>query len=143
LYLLGGFKIMFFARTIGMIMVAVAIVMACNACAQWSPGGMMVYMGDLNLVSSSSTSGPAPYTLSSTITVQPALNNSSINSSNSSSTATVGASGLVPLDLSGYGSDRVNRNLAKYKNIMYPIAESRGSTATTAGGASSGGSGCG
>jgi hypothetical protein len=45
------------------------------------------------------------------------------------------------IDLSNYSKDRRNKNLAGYKNIMYPIAESRGSTTSTAGG--SGGCGCG
>ncbi|RQW80745.1 MAG: hypothetical protein EHM14_03640 [Methanothrix sp.] len=130
-----------FAKTTGMIFVAMTIVMAYNACAQWSPGGTVVYMGDLNLAGATGTGGAAPYTIGSAQASQPALNNSSLNNT-TSSTAAIGASGLVPLDLSGYGSDRVNKNLAKYKNIMYPIAESRGSTASTSGGASGGG-GCG
>lgn len=135
---------MFFARIIGMLLVAVAIVMAYNACAQWSPGGMMVYMGDLNLAGATGTGGAAPYTIGSAQTgSQPALNNSSLNNNTTSSTVAIGASGLVPLDLSSYGSDRVKGNLAKYKNIMYPISESRGSTASTAGGASGGGCSCG
>lgn len=61
-----------FAKTIGMIFVAIAIVMVCNACAQWSPGGMMVYMGDLNLAGASGTSGAAPYSIGTTLTSQPA-----------------------------------------------------------------------
>lgn len=130
---------MFSARIIGMLLVAAAIIMAFNACAQWSPGGMMVYMGDLNLAGAAGTGGAAPYTIGSAMTSQPALNNSSLNNTTMSA---IGASGLAPLDLSHYGSDRVQGDLAKYKNIMYPIAESRGSTASTAGGASGGG-GCG
>jgi|GEM_PF-338021 len=163
---------MFSARIIGMLLVAAAIIMAYNACAQWSPGGMMVYMGDLNLAGAAGTGGAAPYTVGSAPAGQPTLNNSSLNNTTMSSTVTtgntaaitstatvsntattgstaamgstaaVGASGLAPLDLSHYGSDRVKGDLAKYKNIMYPIAESRGSTASTAGGASGGG-GCG
>lgn len=131
-----------FAKTIGMIFVAITIVMVYNACAQWSPGGMMVYMGDLNLAGASGTGGAAPYSIGTTLTSQPALNNTSLNNTTASNTAAVGESGLVPLDLSGYGSDRVNKNLAKYKNIMYPIAESRGSTASTSSGASGGCSSC-
>ncbi len=139
---------MFSARIIGMLLVAAAIIMAYNACAQWSPGGMMVYMGDLNLAGAAGTGGAAPYTIGSAMTSQPALNNSSlnnttVNSTTVSNTAAIGASGLAPLDLSSYSRDRVKGDLAKYKNIMYPISESRGSTASTAGGASGGGCGCG
>jgi hypothetical protein len=139
----GGFKFMFHTRIIGLLLVGMAIVMAYNACAQWSPGGMMVYMGDLNLAGAAGTGGAAPYAIGSVPTSQPSMNNSSMNNSSMSSVAAIGASGLAPLDLSNYGSDRVHGNLAKYKNIMYPIAESRGSTASTAGGAGGGGCGCG
>jgi hypothetical protein len=109
------------------------ILLAFNACAQWSPGGMMVYMGDLNLAGSPGSSGAAPYAIGSSLINLP-MNNSSINNSTVYSAPT-----LMPLDLSHYASDRANKNLAGYKNIMYPIAESRGSTTSTAGGASGGG----
>ena len=134
---------MFSARIIGMLLVAAALIMAFNACAQWSTGGMMVYMGDLNLAGAAGTGGAAPYTIGSDMTSQQALNNSLLNNTTVNSTvAAIGASGLAPLDLSSYSRDRVKGDLAKYKNIMYPIAESSGSTASTAGGASGGG-GCG
>ena len=35
------------------------IALAINASAQWSPGGAMVYMGDLNLAASSASSEKA------------------------------------------------------------------------------------
>lgn len=167
---------MFYSRITGLLFLAVTIVMACNACAQWSPGGMMVYMGDLNLAGSSgaaSAGGAAPYILGSIHAARIPENNSSANNSSlsegttgASSAAAIemsslaasgvssaatagtnglaatGSSGLEPLDLSHYGSDRVSRDLAKYRNIMYPIAESRGSTASTSGG-SGGGCSCG
>lgn len=51
---------------------------------------------------------------------------------------------VVPVvDLSGYAKDRKNKNLAGYRNIMYPMGESRGPPAVAAGGGSSGGGGCG
>jgi hypothetical protein len=49
------------------------------------------------------------------------------------------SSGKNILDLSGYARDRVNKNLAGYKNVMYPISGSRGSTTSTAGGGGCGG----
>jgi hypothetical protein len=111
--------------------------MIFNASAQWSPGGMMVYMGDLNLAGASGSRGAAPYAIGSSLTVQASLNNSSLNSSLINNSTVNSLPVLMPLDLSGYGSDRANKNLAGYKNIMYPMAESRGSTTTT-GGASGG-----
>jgi hypothetical protein len=68
------------------------------------------------------------------------LNNSSTNASSLNNTTIVNPSGLKPLDLSNYARDRVNKNLAGYKNIMYPISGSRGTTTSTSGG---GGCGCG
>jgi hypothetical protein len=72
------------------------------------------------------------------------LNNSSSNNSSSNdsllnSSPIESSKSVQPIDLSGYSQDRRNKNLAGYKNIMYPIAESRGSTASTTGG----GCGCG
>ena len=50
----------------------------------------------------------------------------------------------VPVvDLSGYAKDRKSKNLAGYKNIMYPMGESRGPPAAAAGGGGGGGCGCG
>jgi hypothetical protein len=48
----------------------------------------------------------------------------------------------VPVvDLSGYARDLKNKNLTGYKNIMYPMGESRGPPGGVAGGG--GGCGCG
>ena len=127
-----------------------------NASAQWSPGGAMVYMGDLNLAASSVSNGKAVQALGgsqaiSAPTNNSSLNNSSINGTTIDNSTLVGPSIVVPcagtsqpsgkkiLDLSGYARDRTNKNLAGYTNIMYPISGSRGSTTSTAGG----GSGCG
>ncbi len=115
------------------------VFMIFDACAQWSPGGTMVYMGDLNLAGSSGASGSTPYALGS-IPIGLPVNNSSMNSSFiNNSTIDTASSALMPLDLSRYAGDRASKNLTGYKNIMYPIAESRGSTASTAG---AGGCGC-
>lgn len=140
------------------------IALAFNASAQWSPGGSMVYMGDLNLAASSASSGKAVQALGGSQEIQAAtnnssmsnssLNNSSINGTTIDNSALVGPSIVVPgpgtsessgkkiLDLSGYSRDRTNKNLAGYTNIMYPISGSRGSTTSTAGGGGCGG-GCG
>jgi hypothetical protein len=49
----------------------------------------------------------------------------------------------VPVvDLSNYAKDRKNKTLAGYKNIMYPMGESRGPPGA-AGGGGGGGCGCG
>jgi hypothetical protein len=50
----------------------------------------------------------------------------------------------VPVvDLSGYAKDRKDKNLTGYRNIMYPMGESRGPPAVAAGGGRGGGGGCG
>ena len=46
---------MFSAKFAATILGILFIVMAYNATAQWSPGGSMVYMGDLNLAASSAS----------------------------------------------------------------------------------------
>lgn len=49
---------------------------------------------------------------------------------------------VVPVvDLSGYAKDRKDKNLTGYRNIMYPMGESRGPPAVAAGGGSGGGGG--
>jgi hypothetical protein len=47
------------------------------------------------------------------------------------------------MDLSRYAKDMHNKSLTGYKNIIYPMAESRGFTASTGGSGSGGGCGCG
>ena len=142
---------MFSAKFAATILGILFIVMAYNATAQWSPGGAMVNMGDLNLAAPSAPSGVAPYAKDSPEIIQPPLNNSSMNNSSTNngsinnsiifaSSGKMSSSGLKPLDLSSYANDRVNNNLTGYKNIMYPISGSRGTTTSTAGG---GGGGCG
>lgn len=138
------------AKYEAMLLAVMFIALAYSASAQWSSGGEMVYMGDLNLAASSAssiTSGKAVQALGGSQAILEATNNSSMNNSslnNSSINATTidapVSSGKNVLDLSGYSRDRANKNLAGYKNIMYPISESRGSTTSTTSG---GGCGCG
>jgi hypothetical protein len=94
----------------------------------------MVYMGDLNLAASSVSSGSASHALGNLVAGQMKLNNSSANATSLNNTTIAEPSGLKPLDLSSYAQDRVNKNLAGYKNIMYPISGSRGTTTSTSGG---------
>lgn len=137
------------------------IALACSASAQWSPGGNMVYMGDLNLAASSVSGGKAVQALGGSQEAvalmknssmeNSSLNNSSINGTSMDNSTMVSPSIEVPsavagessgkkiLDLSGYARDRTNKNLAGYTNVMYPISGSRGSTTSTSGG----GGGCG
>jgi hypothetical protein len=147
------------------LLIAMLFALAFSASAQWSPGGSMVYMGDLNLAMSSFTSAKQVQTPAST-PAQAIANNTSVNatlpgginatdsnatilSTDSSAnqanpgdqSATSTYSGKNVLDLSGYSKDRVNRNLAGYTNVMYPISGSRGTTTSTAGGGGCGG-GC-
>jgi hypothetical protein len=135
---------MFSAKFGATILGILFIIMSYNAVAQWSPGGTMVYIGDLNLAVSSASSGAK---VSSDI-IQPSSNNSSMNNSSTnsssinnsvtfSSSGLMSSPGLKPLDLSSYARDRANNNLAGYKNIMYPISGSRGTTTSTSGGGGS------
>lgn len=152
---------MFSAKYAALALGVMFIALAYSAYAQWSPGGAMVYMGDLNLAASSASSGRnvqipggsqeirVPTSNSSLNSTS--LNNSSINKTTMDNSTAVSPSAVLPLanatessgkkilDLSGYARDRTNKNLVVYKNIIYPIFESRGSTTSTAGG----GGGCG
>lgn len=102
----------------------------------------MVYLGDLSLASSAGSADTGAYhigmtTANSQNTNSPLAINSSVNSSEANGPK------IVPvLDLSKYATSRLNNNLTGYTNIMYPLAESAGFTATTGSGGSSGG-GCG
>jgi len=158
---MGENILMLSARYAALALGVMFIALAYSASAQWSPGGAMVYMGDLNLAASSTSSGGAAVALGGSQETSAAMNNSSMDNSslnNSSINGTsldnstiAGPSIAVPfavaaessgrpiLDLSSYARDRTNNNLAGYKNIMYPITGSRGSTTSTAGG----GGGCG
>ncbi len=147
------------------LLIAMLFTLAFNASAQWSPGGSMVYMGDLNLALSSLSSAKQVQSPASS-PAQTIANNTSANETSpgglnatgqnaillpadsgvnqpkpGDQPATSSYSGKKVLDLSGYSKDRVNRNLAGYTNIMYPISGSRGSTTSTAGGGGCGG-GC-
>jgi hypothetical protein len=131
------------AKYTAMILAVMFIALAISASAQWSPGGTVVYMGDLNLAASSISRGVASHALGNPVVSQMKLNNSSTNAFSLNNTTIVNPSGLKPLDLSNYAQDRVNNNLTGYKNIMYPISGSRGTTTSTSGGGGGGGCGCG
>ena len=62
------------------------------------------------------------------------MNISSINNSAKTSPTRSSQSVWSPVDLSNYGFGRMHNDLTGYRNIMYPMAESRGSSASTAGG---------
>jgi hypothetical protein len=126
--------------------VALFAILASNACAIWSPMTSAVNLGGLNLDDSLGSTGAKAYQIGSAA-AQPTGNNSSINSLLNSSNisaenSTAEALPLVAVDLSNYAKDRQNKSLAGYTNIMYPISESSGFTATTGSGGSGGG-GCG
>jgi hypothetical protein len=77
------------------------------------------------------------------------INNSSMNKvpikdlSANNKPMDTSAPAVPVVDLSNYGNDRKSRNLTGYKNIMYPMGESRGPPAAAAGGGGGGGCGCG
>lgn len=139
---------------IAFVLMALFAILAIDAAAQWSPGGAMAYVGDFNLAGTKVASGGEPYAIGGSMMNNmpmnnPSLNNSSMSNASLNNSSIVNSQPVNPqpaaqlvatMDLSRYARDRSSGNLSGYTNIMYPIAESGGFTATTAG---SGGCGCG
>ncbi len=140
------------------------VIAVFDVSAQWTPGKTVVYMGDLNLRSSGS-GGSAPRevrgstqmngpvgnssainssmnnsTMNNSSTNSTVMNNSSINISSMNNPSVSGPPTVPMIDLSRYSRDRRDKNLAGYRNIMYPLAEARGSTTSTGGTGGGGGS---
>ena len=140
----------FSRKMIVAVLAALLFVMVFDVCAQWSPGKTVINLGDLNLAVPSDPTAKTPSAASSPI-INPAGNgsdtiNASLNNTTINNTLTVSptesqqpAQSAAIIDLSNYSKDRRDKNLTGYKNIMYPLAEARGSTTSTAG---SGGCGC-
>jgi hypothetical protein len=101
----------------------------------------VVYLGELYLLANSSSTNSS--LINSTL-----VNSTVANNSTSIDVVLVppqnlsASTGKEVLDLTSYARDRVNKSLAGYTNIMYPITGSRGTTASTSGGGGGGG-GCG
>jgi hypothetical protein len=146
-----------------LIALALSFAFVFSASAQWTPGGMAINFGGFDLGSApTESSGIKPYMIGNhPLPLQTAqadivlpsnstttANSTDINSSISQQPIQLPAeqpqpSALPVVDLSGYGKNRREGNLEGYTNIMYPIAESAGFTATAAGGSGSGGGCCG
>ena len=146
-------------------LLAIFTFLALDAYATWSPTRSEVNLAAFKLLGSSSTgSGESSPSITNqpkdnlsinTSLVNSSMKNNSINHSlidttlmnissiNNSATkasqTTSSQSVSSPVDLSNYGIGRLHKNLTSYRNIMYPMAESRGSSAS----ASSGGGCCG
>jgi hypothetical protein len=126
--------------------------MVFDAFAAGLSGRAVVALGNVKL---SIPSGSEPQMVNNSSINVSATNNISMNNStlNSSTIANLSSKNehtdkpvrKVPvMDLSRYAKDRLNKNLAGYKNILYPLAETSGFTANTGGtGGGSGGGGCG
>jgi hypothetical protein len=116
---------------------------AFNACAQWTPGGMAINFGGFDLESTASAEIPGvkPYVIGNQLANSLSSDNLTMNSSAMNNTTMDSSqTAVMPIaDLSSYGKDRRDGNLKGYTNIMYPLAESAGFTATAAGS----GGGCG
>jgi hypothetical protein len=136
------------------VLAALLFVMVFDVCAQWVPGKTVINLGDLNLAVPSGPTAKTPSTASNPIinpsgngsdTINASLNNTTINNTLTASPiqSLQPAQSAALIDLSNYSKDRRNKNLTGYKNIMYPIAEARGSTASATSGGGSGGCGCG
>jgi hypothetical protein len=146
---------MTFSRKMMVAVLAVLLfVMVFDVCAQWSPGKTVINMGDLNLAVPPGATAKAQSPASSPIinpagngsdTINASMNNTTINNTLTASPieSSQPMQSAALIDLSNYSKDRRGKNLTGYKNIMYPIAEARGSTASaTSGGGSGGGCGC-
>jgi hypothetical protein len=140
----------FSRKMIVAVLAALLFVMVFDVCAQWSPGKTVINLGDLNLAVPSGPTAKTPSAASSPITnpawngsdnINASLNNTTINNTLAASPieSLQPAQSAALIDLSNYSKDRRDKNLTGYKNIMYPLAEARGSTTSTAG---SGGCGC-
>ncbi|MGV8089465.1 MAG: hypothetical protein ACP5OM_04265 [Methanothrix sp.] len=106
-----------------------------------SSDGAEVYLGELDLLANSSSTNSS--LINSTLINSTAANNStSIDLVLAPPQNLSASTGKEVLDLTSYARDRVNKSLAGYTNIMYPITGSRGTTASTSGGGGGGG-GCG
>jgi hypothetical protein len=114
------------------------------------PTKSVMHLGSFGLASSQALSANDSSIGTSSINNM-SINNSTINNSSMSEMPIKNLSmsdkqmdkpapALPVVDLSGYAKDRKSKNLTGYKNIMYPMGESRGPPAGTAGG---GGCGCG
>ena len=115
-------------------------ILAGSVQAQLSDG-VEVYLGELDLLANINSTNSS--LINSTI-----MNNTAANNSTSIDVVLTppqnlsASTGKEVLDLTSYARDRVNKSLAGYTNIMYPITRSRGTTASTSGGGGGGG-GCG
>ena len=111
----------------------------------------MVHLGSFELASSQAVLTNNSSISKSSIT-NISMNNSTVNNSSMSKVPVnslsmndkqmdTSAPAVPVVDLSNYGNDRKSKNLTGYKNIMYPMGESRGPPAAASGGG--GGCGCG
>jgi hypothetical protein len=134
-----------FSRRITVALAAAVLfgLFAFNACAQWTPGGMAINFGGFDLESTASAEVPGikPYVIGNQLTDSLSSDNLTMNSSTMNNTTMESSQTIaMPIaDLSNYGKDRRDGNLKGYTNIMYPLSESAGFTATAAGS----GGGCG
>lgn len=140
-----------FSRKLVVVLAIAACLLISGGHAQSIPGESSVNLGALTQSSFSGLAGTSPYMIGSMATKVPSMdsspaNNSSVNGTmmNVSSINLPSAKALQTppvINLSNYATDRRNNNLSGYTNIMYPIAESAGFTASAAGGG--GGCNCG
>jgi len=144
-----------FSRKLIAALAIAACLLISGGYAQTISGASSVSLGALTQSSFSGLGTTGPYSIGSMATKVPSVDSLPANSSpingpsvnatmvNVSSINRPPAKALqtpAAINLSNYASDRRNKNLTGYTNIMYPIAESAGFTASAAGG---GGCNCG
>jgi hypothetical protein len=126
-----------FSKKAAACMALVAVLVTCFfvASAQFAPMKTEINLGSLKLQSGADVAAAPESQVSpaNNTTLNCTVINATINSSISENPE------KKAIDLSSYSKDRLSGNLTGYTNIMYPISESSGFTASTA----SGGGGCG
>ncbi len=122
-----------FSKKIIMALAALSGVLVCGAYAQWLPGSTEINLGDFKLTGTLSQPGAGVYHIGGAPINGLSTNNQPMNNSSINNTQKINIQPTV-LDLTRYAQDRLKGNLTGYTNIMYPLGESRGTTAGTAGG---------
>lgn len=129
-----------FSKNAAACMALAAVLVTClfAASAQFAPMKTEINLGSLKLQSGAeeeeATAPEAQVSFANNTTLNNTAINATLNSSISESPE------KKAIDLSTYSKDRLSGNLTGYTNVMYPISEGSGFTATTSGG---GGCGCG
>ena len=151
LFRIGGWTMFSNKPRAAFVLTVLFAFLVLGAQAAEPPAKSVIQLGSFKLASSQAVLANNSSISNSSIN-NISINNSTINNSSMSKMPInnlsmndkqmdTSAPAVPVVDLSGYARDRKNKNLTGYKNIMYPMGESRGPPAGAAGGG--GGCGCG